>query len=43
MHLGDIGHTLDRSTITQVGRIDILMVPVDGVYTLGRRGKPDGQ
>jgi L-ascorbate metabolism protein UlaG (beta-lactamase superfamily) len=37
MHLGDIGHTLDQSSITQVGKIDVLMIPADGVYTLGPR------
>lgn len=34
LHLGDIGHTLDQDTIAQVGEVDVLMIPVDGVYTL---------
>ena len=34
LHLGDIGHTLDQDTIAHVGKVDVLMIPVDGVYTL---------
>ena len=34
LHLGDIGHTLDQDTIAQVGKVDVLMIPVDGVYSL---------
>jgi L-ascorbate metabolism protein UlaG (beta-lactamase superfamily) len=34
VHLGDIGHTLDRDTIAQLGKVDVLMIPVDGIYTL---------
>jgi L-ascorbate metabolism protein UlaG (beta-lactamase superfamily) len=34
LHLGDIGHTLDQDTIAQVGKVDVLMIPADGVYTL---------
>ena len=37
MHLGDIGHTLPRNTTNQLGKIDVLMIPVDGVYTLDLR------
>lgn len=34
VHLGDIGHTLDASMVAQVGKADVLMVPVGGVYTI---------
>jgi L-ascorbate metabolism protein UlaG (beta-lactamase superfamily) len=34
LHLGDIGHTLDHNTIAQVGKVDVLMIPVDGIYTI---------
>ena len=33
-HLGDIGHTLDASTITAIGRVDVLLVPVGGFFTI---------
>ena len=33
-HLGDLGHRLDAKTIEAVGEVDILMVPVGGVYTI---------
>jgi L-ascorbate metabolism protein UlaG (beta-lactamase superfamily) len=34
VHLGDIGHTLDQDTIAQLGKVDFLMIPVDGMYTI---------
>ncbi|MBX4205846.1 MBL fold metallo-hydrolase [Candidatus Microgenomates bacterium] len=34
-HLGDLGHTLTESQIDQLGTVDILMIPVGGVYTIG--------
>ncbi|MCI0531768.1 MAG: MBL fold metallo-hydrolase, partial [candidate division Zixibacteria bacterium] len=33
-HLGDLGHKLDDDHLEQMGPIDIVMVPVGGVYTL---------
>ncbi|HHY40476.1 MAG TPA: MBL fold metallo-hydrolase [Syntrophaceticus sp.] len=33
-HLGDLGHRLDDKTIEAIGGVDILMVPVGGVYTI---------
>jgi len=35
VHLGDLGHTLGEQKIAQIGEIDLLMLPVGGVYTLG--------
>ncbi len=34
-HLGDLGHDLSESTIDAIGRIDVLMVPVGGGFTIG--------
>lgn len=33
-HLGDLGHMLSDKIIEQLGQIDILMIPVGGVYTI---------
>ena len=33
-HCGDLGHSLDAETLQALGKIDILMIPVGGVYTL---------
>lgn len=32
VHLGDIGHRLEKSQIKAIGDVDILMVPVDSYY-----------
>jgi L-ascorbate metabolism protein UlaG (beta-lactamase superfamily) len=33
-HLGDLGHLLDEKALNSMGKIDVLMVPVGGVYTV---------
>jgi L-ascorbate metabolism protein UlaG (beta-lactamase superfamily) len=33
-HLGDLGHELDPATVKLIGPVDVLMVPVGGVYTI---------
>lgn len=33
-HMGDLGHILDRGAIESVGRVDILLIPVGGFYTI---------
>ena len=33
-HLGDLGHPLDDKQIGDLGRVDILLVPVGGFYTI---------
>jgi len=33
-HLGDLGHRLDDKQVKEVGRVDILLVPVGGNYTI---------
>lgn len=35
LHLGDLGHKIEQSMIEKLGTVDILMVPVGGVYTIG--------
>ncbi len=37
-HLGHLHHTLTQEHLDQLGRIDVLLVPVDGSYTLGVDG-----
>jgi L-ascorbate metabolism protein UlaG (beta-lactamase superfamily) len=34
VHLGDLGHQLTEDQLKKIGEVDILMVPVGGVYTL---------
>jgi L-ascorbate metabolism protein UlaG (beta-lactamase superfamily) len=34
VHLGDLGHLLDKSTADKVGRVDVLMIPVGGYFTI---------
>lgn len=33
-HLGDLGHVLSEEQVEAIGRVDVLLVPVGGVYTL---------
>ena len=33
-HLGDLGHTLSSEDIKQIGKIDILLIPIGGNYTI---------
>lgn len=35
LHLGDLGHKLSEDLMDQIGDVDILMIPVGGVYTIG--------
>lgn len=34
LHLGDLGHKLTDAQITQIGTVDILLIPIGGVYTI---------
>ena len=34
VHLGDLGHRLDRDVIAQIGKTDVLMLPVGGFFTI---------
>ena len=33
-HLGDLGHSLDYGMLQEMGKVDILLIPVGGVFTL---------
>jgi L-ascorbate metabolism protein UlaG (beta-lactamase superfamily) len=37
-HLGHLHHELTEEHLKQIGRIDVVLVPVDGSYTLDQRG-----
>lgn len=34
VHLGDLGHTLDKKQLKKLGTVDVLMMPAGGVYTI---------
>lgn len=34
VHLGDLGHELSGEQVRRIGPVDVLMIPVGGVYTL---------
>ena len=36
-HLGDLGHTLNNGQVEKLEGIDILMIPVGGVYTINAK------
>ncbi|MEI6152774.1 MAG: MBL fold metallo-hydrolase [Deltaproteobacteria bacterium] len=33
-HMGDLGHALEKDTIDKIGKVDILLLPVGGFYTI---------
>jgi L-ascorbate metabolism protein UlaG (beta-lactamase superfamily) len=33
-HLGDLGHELDGKTLGQIGKVDVLLVPTGGFFTI---------
>ncbi len=37
-HLGHLHHTLTQQQLDQMGRVDVVLVPVDGSYTLDQQG-----
>ena len=38
VHLGDLGHALTPEQIKQIGRVDVLLIPVGGVFTIDAAG-----
>ena len=40
-HLGHLHHQLDDSHVAQIGRLDIVLVPIDGTYTMSLDGISD--
>ncbi len=37
-HLGDLGHALTREHVAQIGKIDVLLIPVGGTFTIDASG-----
>lgn len=37
-HLGDLGHILSKDEVREIGPVDVLFVPVGGIFTLDARG-----
>jgi len=33
-HLGDLGHSLSSNEVSEIGEVDVLMIPVGGFYTI---------
>jgi len=33
-HLGDLGHTVGKETCSKIGKVDVLLVPVGGFFTI---------
>ncbi len=33
-HLGDLGHELSKPEISEIGKVDVLMIPVGGLFTI---------
>ena len=36
-HLGDLGHRLGSSAVDEIGEVDILLIPVGGLFTIDAR------
>ena len=34
-HLGDLGHMLSEDQVSAIGKVDVLMIPVGGNFTIG--------
>jgi L-ascorbate metabolism protein UlaG (beta-lactamase superfamily) len=34
VHLGDLGHILDEDHLKKIGSVDVLMIPIDGYFTI---------
>lgn len=34
-HLGDLGHLLSDEQVREIGKVDVLLIPVGGVFTIG--------
>jgi L-ascorbate metabolism protein UlaG (beta-lactamase superfamily) len=40
-HLGDLGHRLDDRQLTEIGRVDVLLIPVGGNFTIDAKAATD--
>jgi L-ascorbate metabolism protein UlaG (beta-lactamase superfamily) len=36
-HLGDLGHALSDDDLASIGKVDVLLIPVGGLFTIGPR------
>lgn len=36
-HLGDLGHEIDENLMSEIGPVDVLLIPVGGVYTINAK------
>lgn len=34
VHVGDLGHVLDSNALQSIGKVDVLLIPVGGFYTI---------
>ncbi len=34
LHLGDLGHVIDRPLAESIGRVDVLLCPIGGIFTI---------
>ena len=34
VHLGDLGHILEKDHLKKIGAVDVLMIPIDGYFTI---------
>jgi L-ascorbate metabolism protein UlaG (beta-lactamase superfamily) len=37
-HCGDLGHALTHEQVKEIGQVDVLLVPVGGIYTIDAAG-----
>src|SRR3984893_5157381 len=42
-HLGHLHHTLTQAQLNEIGKVDVVMAPVDGSYTLDLDGTMEGR
>ncbi len=40
-HLGDLGHSLSESELKQIGKVDMLLIPVGGYFTINSKVATD--
>ena len=41
VHLGDLGHELDTAQLAALGRVDLLFIPIGGIYTIDAAAAAD--
>jgi len=39
-HLGDLGHNLSDNQLEKIGQVDVLMIPVGGIFTINSQEAP---